>query len=288
MVNETELLQLPDYSIEYTPTQIQIHNLEGLQRAVNAYANRYANVIVTDDTEKSAKDSRAKLNKLSNALDEKRRDIHRDYNKPYDEFADTIKQLRSVLQDTIDPIDDGLKELDGQHREQRKQHVQSLITEMSPNYGVSASDVEIDPKWLNKSTSKKAVTEGIAGVMKQVKQAQDKFESDSHALTKYAEVNKVDATPWIDQLKQGQELDYLFKAIDHQVDLNNQKQKKLEAQAAEAKAHQKIKGDAIVDTDTGEVVSHQFVLKITGTNEQLWALRHYMDQQSIKYEKVGD
>lgn len=288
MANEVELLQLPDYSIEYTPTQIKIHNLEGLERAVNAYAKRYANVVVTDDTEKSAKDSRAKLNKLSNALDEKRRDIHRDYNKPYNEFADTIKQLRSVLQDTIDPIDDGLKELDGQHRELRKQHVQALITEMAPNYGVDASDIEIDPKWLNKTTSKKAVTEGVAVVMKQVKQAQDKFNSDSLALTKYAEVNKVDAEPWIDQLKQGQDLDYLFKAIDNQVKLRKQKQKELEAQAAEAKTHQETKGDSIVDTNTGEVVSHQFVLRITGTNDQLWALRHYMDQRGIKYEKVGD
>ncbi|GAX04584.1 hypothetical protein IWT140_02226 [Secundilactobacillus pentosiphilus] len=287
MANEVELLQLPDYSIEYTPTQIKIHNLEGLQKAVNAYANRYANVIVTDDTEKSAKDSRAKLNKLSNALDEKRRDIHRDYNKPYDEFADTIKQLRSVLQNTIDPIDDGLKELDGQHREQRKEHVQALITEMAPNYGVSASDIEIDPKWLNKTTSKKAVTEGVAVVMKQVKQAQDKFESDSLALTKYAEVNKVDAAPWIDQLKQGQDLDYLFKAIDNQVNLRKQKQKELEAQAAEAKTHQATKGDTTIDTTTGEIAEHSVTLQITTTIEEMKLLKNFMDQRGIKYQRAG-
>lgn len=287
MANEVELLQLPDYSIEYTPTQIKIHNLEGLQKAVNAYANRYANIVVTDDTEKSAKDSRAKLNKLSNALDEKRRDIHRDYNKPYDEFADTIKQLRSVLQNTIDPIDDGLKELDGQHREQRKEHVQALITEMAPNYGVSASDIEIDPKWLNKSTSKKTVTEGVAVVMKQVKQAQDKFESDSHALTKYAEVNKVEAAPWIDQLKQGQDLDYLFKAIDNQVSLRKQKQKELEAQAAEAKTHQATKGDTTIDTNTGEIAEHSVDLRITTTIEEMKLLKNYMDQRGIKYQRAG-
>lgn len=287
MANEVELLQLPDYSIEYTPTQIKIHNLEGLERAVNAYAQRYANVVVTDDTEKSAKDSRAKLNKLSNALDEKRRDIHRDYNKPYNEFANTIKQLRSVLQETIDPIDDGLKELDGQHRELRKQHVQTLITEMAPNYGVDASDIEIDPKWLNKTTSKKAVTEGVAVVMKRVKQAQDKFESDKLALTKYAEVNQVDATPWVDQLKQGQDLDYLFKAIDNQVNLRKQEQKELEAQAAEAKTHQATKGDTTIDTTTGEIAEHSVTLQITTTIEEMKLLKNYMDQRGIKYQRAG-
>lgn len=286
MANEVTQLELPDYSIEYTPTEIKINGLDGLKRAVTAYASRYANIVVTDDTEQSAKDTRAKLNKLSTALDDKRKDIHRDYNKPYDDFADTIKQLRAIVDDTIKPIDKSLKELDAQHRKLRKQHVQALIAEMAPAYEVKPDDVPINPKWLNKSTSKKAVTEGIASDMTQLKHDQDQLKANINTVTKYATAQKVDPEPWLDQLRQGQDTDYLLKAIDYQVKKRAEQQRQLEAAAAEAKTHQETKGDSVVDTQTGEVVNRSVDLRITTTIEEMKLLKNYMDQRGIKYQKV--
>jgi hypothetical protein len=291
MTNDQTPLQLPDYSIEYTPTEIKINGLDGLKRAVTAYASRYTNIVVTDDTEHSAKDTRAKLNKLSTALDDKRKEIRREYNKPYDEFADTIKQLRAVVDQTIEPIDAGLKELTEQQRKLRKEHVLALIAEMAPNFGVKAEDLPINPKWLNKSTSKKTVTDGIAADMKQLKIDQDRHQQDITTLTKYADTQKVDPTPWLDQLEQGQDLDYLLKAVDNQVRVNAEreqaKQRKLEAEAAEAKTHQEVKGDAVIDTNTGEVVNRSVDLRITTTIAEMKLLKAYMDKRGIKYHKVG-
>lgn len=291
MTNEVAQLQLPNYSIEYTPTEIKFHNLEGIQRAVNAYAQRFANPVVTSDTEKSVKDTRAKLNKLSTALDDKRKEIRREYNKPYDEFADTIKQLRAVVDQTIEPIDAGLKELTEHQRDERKQHVQALIAEMAPNFDVNAEDIPINPKWLNKSVSKKSVTDAIASDMKQLKLDQERYASDVSALTKYADAQKVDPTPWLDQLKQGQDLDYLLKAVDNQVRVNAERERaekqRLEAEAAEAKTHQKTQGDTVIDTNTGEVVERSVVLKITTTVEEMKLLKNYMDERGIKYQRAG-
>lgn len=59
--------------------------------------------------------------------------------------------------------------MEDQQRQLRLKHVQSLIAEMAPNYHVEPGEVEIDPTWLNKTTTKKKVTEGIADVMGYIK-----------------------------------------------------------------------------------------------------------------------
>lgn len=45
-------LQLPDYTIDYRPTVISINNFDQLKTAVEAYAAKYQNLVVSTSTEK--------------------------------------------------------------------------------------------------------------------------------------------------------------------------------------------------------------------------------------------
>lgn len=279
-------LTLPDYRVEYLPTIISIQNYEQLQQTVDDYANKFNNMVVTDATEKDAKNIRAELRKVSTALDNRRKEIKKDFNRPYDDFAEKVNVLRSNLDQAIIPIDRGLKELEEQQRQERLLGVQELIDEMAPNYGVESTEIEVDPTWLNKTISKKKIIDGIAGTMVSIKNAKDKLATDILTITKYAEVQKVDSSGWLDQLKQGQDVDYLMAAIDAQVKRKAEKQRQLEAKAAEEQTHQETRGDAIIDTDTGEVISHSVALMITTTKEKMWLLKNFMDANQIQYEKV--
>ena len=280
-------LQLPDYTIDYRPTVISINNFDQLKTAVEAYADKYHNLAVSTSTEKEAKASRAELRKLKTALDDKRKEIKKKYAEPYEAFAKQIKDLEATLDASINPIDSGLKELAEQQRQTRLKHVQALIAEMAPNYHVDPEEVEIDPTWLNKSTSKKKVTEGIADVMGYIKKKHDDLETGINAITKYAQAYNIDPAGWIDQLKQGQDVNYLIQAIDNQVKRNQEAQQKAEAQAAADKVNQIQKGDQTIDKTTGEVVSHSVVLKITTTIPEMKLLKKFMDSKGIQYEKVG-
>lgn len=279
-------LTLPDYRVEYLPTIISIQNYEQLQETVVAYANKFNNMVVTESTEKDAKNIRAELRKVSAALDTRRKEIKKDFNRPYDSFAEKVNALRSNLDRAIIPIDRGLKELEEQQRQERLGRVQNLVEEMAANYGVDSSEIEVDPTWLNKTISKKKVVDGIAGAMVSVKKAKDKLATDISTITKYAEVQGVDPAGWVDQIKQGQDVDYLMAAIDKQVERQAEKQRQLEAKAAEEQAHQENRGSAIVDTNTGEIVSHKVALMITTTKEKMWLLKNFMDSNQIQYEKV--
>ncbi|STX19326.1 DUF1351 domain-containing protein [Levilactobacillus brevis] len=285
MTNKPELT-LPDYRVEYLPTIISIQNYDQLRVTVEAYVNKFNNMVVTETTEKDAKNIRAELRKVSTALDDRRKEIKKDFNRPYDDFAEKVNVLRSNLDQAIIPIDRGLKELEEQQRQARLAGVQELIEEMAPNYGVEPTEIEVDPTWLNKTISKKKIVDGIAGTMVSIKKAKDKLATDILTITKYAEVQKVDPSGWVDQLKQGQDVDYLMAAIDAQVKRKAEKQRQLEAKAAEEQTHQETRGDAIIDTDTGEVISHSVALMITTTKEKMWLLKNFMDANQIQYEKV--
>lgn len=283
-----EVINLPDYTVDYQPVPIKINNLEGLQASIAQYVSRYSNLVITEDNVTDSKQVRAKLNKLKKALDDRRKEIKRNYNQPLREFETEVKKLEASIDMIIDPIDEGLGELEVQRREQRKADVMGLIAEMAPNYGVGADEIEFDPRWLNKSISNKQITQEVASSMTVVKQAKDKLATATTMITKYAQAVDVDPIPWIDQLKQGQDVQYLLQAIDRQVESAKERERQQELKQQLAAEHQQETSTGkIVDTDTGEVVSLTRTLKITATKDQMWGLSSYMKKNGIKFEAVN-
>ncbi|VDG31496.1 hypothetical protein [Lactobacillus sp. CBA3605] [Lactiplantibacillus mudanjiangensis] len=285
---DQSLINLPDYSVEYTPAPIVIKNADGLEAAIAQYVARYQDMVVTSDTEADTKKVRAELRKLKAALDDRRKEIKRGYNQPLREFEAKVKSLEASIDMIIDPITVGLNELEVQRRDQKKQEVSDLIAEMAPNYGVEVGSIDIDPRWLNKSASHKQVVDEIGVTMTTIKAVADKLADDIAMITRYANVQNVDPLPWIDQLNQGQDVQYLLSAIDNQVAQAKERQHQRDLQAqADAEHQTETKTGKVVDTDTGEVVDHTTTLKITGSIGQLTALKGYMDSIGVKYEKVA-
>ncbi|KRL95545.1 hypothetical protein FD28_GL002515 [Levilactobacillus hammesii DSM 16381] len=273
-------------AVDVHPSPITIKNLDQVQQAVSAIVAKYGqDFIVTADNIKDTKAMRASLNKVSKAVDEKRLAVKRQYAEPVKIFDKQMGAFKDQIDGVISPLDVKIKEVIAQERAAKQERVEGLIAEMAPNYGVSADAIEIEPSWLNKSATKKQIVDGIAGAMTVTKKAADQLAADTEAITKYAEVQGVDAAGWVDQVKQGQDVDYLMKAIDNQVERQAEKQRKLEAKAAEERTHQQTKGNTVVDTNTGEVVSRTVVLKIMATRSQMILLKNFMDANSIKYER---
>ncbi|CAM3209806.1 DUF1351 domain-containing protein [Lactiplantibacillus plajomi] len=286
MVNE--VINLPDYSVNYQPAPIEINNYEGLQAAIVQYMKRYSDLVITDANAAETKKLRAKLNRLKRALDERRKEIKKDYNGPLKEFEAKVKALEANIDDVIQPIDTGLSELEAQRKQQKENEVRNLIAAMAPAYDVEIDEIELDPKWLNKTLKGRPLTDEVASVMKSVKDAKDKLATETAMVTKYAQAVDVDPMPWIDQLKQGQDVQYLLTGIDNQVAQakKREEQRRLRAEAA-AEHQQETSTGKIVDTDTGEVISVVRTLKITATKDQMWDLASYMRKHGIKFEAVN-
>ncbi|MGA3439983.1 DUF1351 domain-containing protein, partial [Lactiplantibacillus plantarum] len=77
------------------------------QASIAQYVSRYSNLVITEDNVTDSKQVRAKLNKLKKALDDRRKEIKRNYNQPLREFETEVKKLEASIDMIIDPIDEG-------------------------------------------------------------------------------------------------------------------------------------------------------------------------------------
>lgn len=280
--------------IEYKQAEVKINDYEALKKAVQAYADRYKGLTITEATFDEARDTRKELNKLSGALDQKRKDIKKEANKPILRFEAQVKSLVEIINSTRDEIDSGLNEVREQRRQIKLEHVKELIAEMAPNYGVDVAEVEINPRWLNESTREKKIIDGIAGTMNSINKQKEKSATERKLIMLTCREHGLDPSGWYAMLDGVIDVNVVLEEIERYAKEKQQaevlKQKQQEAELAEQKAKLAEINGKQVDTETGAVmVSKQVVsFKIKGTKEQLDAVAKFIVQSGIEVLEASD
>ena len=96
-------------SLEALPKTIDF-NFEELKGQLAESLALYTGLVVTEDGIKGAKEDRAKLNKLREALENKRKEVKRECMAPYTDFEAKVKELVGLIDQPIAAIDAQLKE----------------------------------------------------------------------------------------------------------------------------------------------------------------------------------
>jgi hypothetical protein len=251
-----------------------------------AIAAKYDNLMITERTLKAAKQSRADLRKFRTAIEDKRKEVRREYAKPYDDFKDKVDALTGIIDDAIAPIDQGVKELDERKRQERENKVKEEIAEVAKSRGLLPNEIKLNPTWLNKSISGIERTRQIADIADYVKKKKNQRKSDREAVTRYAKALDVDAGGWLGLVDQGVEMTDVMARMDAYVEQQKEEaaaeKKRQEAQAAIDALHQKQVGDNTIDTDTGEILEafdpvDLYHISVNATVEEFDALAKYLD-----------
>lgn len=279
---ENELVAF-EPSIEVNPTPIKINNLEQLEMAVNGVVTKYGqDFVVTSDNVADTKKMRANINKIAKSINDKRIETDRQYKKPMADFDKLMKGLGDKVKNLLDPLDSKIEEVETQERQARYDSVKAEIAEMAPNYGVSATDIEIQPGWLLKSLSHKKLLEQIAEAMTQLRKDRDQRATDIQTVRMYADQLELESSGWAALISKGEPVSDILAEMDAAaVKRDKERQQKAEkakaakeAQAAIDATHQVKQGDETIDTDTGEVIPQTITVKLTGTHKalgQVWA-----------------
>lgn len=153
----TDLSQLP---------QVVEFNAEELKAELNEKLTYYKNLVVTEDAIREAKSDRAKLSKLRDAIDTKRKEVKKACMAPYEAFETQCKEITAMISEPITSIDEQIKafeqkELDTKHAELEKHFASAMAGCDLP----IQLDKIINPKWQNKTmkidTLRKEITECI-------------------------------------------------------------------------------------------------------------------------------
>lgn len=265
-----ELVTLEQVDIAYTPATLKIKNKDVLDQAIEAFISKYEGIVVTEETLKDAKDSKAKVNALKKALEDKRKEQKRIYNEPLNKFEKEIKANVEKLDQVYQSINEGVKFFEEQKREERKKEIEAKIAEISELNGVDPQTVEFRKSWLNATPSMAKKTEEIVEAV----QKQKRINKDVQAIQEYCLKLNLPATRYIEIAR---DFDYweAKKAVDADHEhLMQQKEAERAAKQAEVERQKEQLvevGDKQVDSETGEVVQEFQIVsfKLKGTKQDL-------------------
>jgi uncharacterized membrane-anchored protein YhcB (DUF1043 family) len=319
MENAVVLKDNLDFSVDFKQSEITVANKEQFEQAIKAYASKYENLIIDENNVADAKNVRVEINKVKKGLDEKRREIKKNFNEPLKQFESWVKDQSGEIEKVLRPIDQGIKELEEIEKQKRKNSIEILVKEMCETHKVEFEDVEIQASWwepsgaftkTNKPTKK--TIEAISFALNQIAEKQKQLESDILIVSNYAQAIGLESESWSVQVKNGSTPAQLMKMMDEAIREKKAKQEYEEAMAKLEKESAEIADTGVFyDPETGEVVSENLfedelpfdvddpfpdiptkeksvLVRLTGPDYLLIQARQYILSLGIRLEDIGD
>lgn len=144
-------------------------NYDELKKEIAAAIESYANSVYTDDMIKKAKEDRAKLNKVSDALKKERTRIRKKLLEPDEQFGKEIQELTGMIQKAASNIDDQIKGYEERLREEKTAKVREFYEDNIHDIGKYLPFERVmQPRYALASTTMKSIKEEILALIQKV------------------------------------------------------------------------------------------------------------------------
>lgn len=150
--NPTQAQPLPEISWNYAE----------LKQQLEAGLANYKGLAYGDDQIGEAKKDRAKLNKLADAIDGKRKEMKALYLQPYESFEAQAKELVGMVKATVGEIDGQVKAYEAEKKRQKQEAIEAQYQAMIGDLAELVPYSRLhNPKWLNASTGMGAICQEL-------------------------------------------------------------------------------------------------------------------------------
>ena len=146
-------------------------NFEQLRAWATGLTERYTNMVVTEDALVEVKKDMADLNKNKAKLEEARKEVVRRVSEPIKSFEAQVKEVVGIFDAAYAGLSGQVKAFEDAQREQKRNKVLELIGEcFAEKFGTydvewPEFNIPVQEKWLNKTTSLKAVREDVTAII---------------------------------------------------------------------------------------------------------------------------
>lgn len=145
-------------------------NFEEIKADLETMMSAYTSLEITEDGIKDAKTDLATLRKIYKAVDDKRKDVKKDFMKPYTDFEDNVKDLLQVINKPIGMIDNKLKEFETKRIAEKQQYLKDLYEECIGEFGEYLPFEKVKkPQWDNSSITEKAIRYDLSEAVTKVR-----------------------------------------------------------------------------------------------------------------------
>lgn len=286
-------------------------NFEELKAEITSAAQEYETSVYTDDTIKSAKADRARLNKFVDALNAKRTEIRKQLLKPDEQFGQEIKELTGIVQKAIDNIDSQVKDYERRQRQEKTKKVLDFYEANIHDIGKYLPFERVmKPEYALSSTTMKSIKQEILDLIQKVDEGlailnevdspyagdmKEVFLRDYDIGAALAERNRLEAAEQKrklyaeEQARKKAEREAKLKAEAERViaagNAPAQKQKAAEPQSSQ-KTSQQEPSPVTDRMETVEEPVHVLDFRVYATVAQLAGLKNYLKNNGIRFEPV--
>lgn len=289
-------------------------NFEETKTALEEIMQPYTVVVVSEDDISSAKTDRAKINKVKTNIDSYRKMVKAAYNEPYKRIEEKFKELTAICDKGIANIDYQLAEFEERRKEEKfallKAHYEAARMSMdNPEY--ITSSLALHPKWENKTTSldecKKYMDEAIQKVDTEVKTIRNlNSQWETSLLDDYSKNHDILSVLALNERlteKARQEEERKKKAQEEyerrQAELKRQREAAKEATEAASEVEVVQTGQFITEDELQKAITEDrkagqpitvavciFAFKVSGTEDDIKAVKRFMESKGIQYEEL--
>ncbi|MBU5370992.1 DUF1351 domain-containing protein, partial [Enterococcus avium] len=306
------------FAVNYTPSKITIENEDQLDQLINQVTEHYGAQVFSDSNIPEAKEARAQLNKYVKAMEDRRKEIKREFTQPLTQFESVMKGYVEKITTISDDIGEGIKRYDEEQKAIRLEKIQAEMVKLAELFNIEPDVIEVHSNWLAKSafTAKDEVRpkiiDEIKDKMKIVAMERDRIAADKATITDYAEIAGLDPYAWANMIDQGWNVADVREKIKQAVEDKRLREEqaeqrriaqeehdaalaKLAEEQAMEQAQQSDSGN-MYDRETGEIIQAQeqvsdpkqmtVTLQLTGTLNQMNALNQYLVENGIEVVPV--
>lgn len=252
-------------------------NFEELKGQLKESLEKYQNLTFTEEQIKLAKSDRATLNKLKDAIENKRKEIKAKCLRPYEEFELKIKELVNLIDEPINNIDGQIKLAEEEKKNQKTFEINKIFDKFAVENNINeliTCQRIFNQKWLNTSYKLSTIEQEIKDTTKNIADSikvigETKTEFTQQVLDKYL-----------------QTLD-LTVALAENTRLCQQKERleKMKAEQEKRQAEEKQVAKPTVEEQQPTELK-QIDFRVWVTEEQKKLLRAFLIENKIKYGAV--
>lgn len=254
-------IAIKEISVEYELPSIK-YDLDPLRKQVELIKEKYSGLVISEQDLPEAKKITAQLNKVSKEINRKKIDIANAIKQPITDFEMELKEIVKEVESVASEIKNQTDDYEQQRKEAKRQMILGL--DLWADYMV------FDEAWLNKTTT-------ITDIELNLKAQQTIFQNNSLLITTTCKGNSLNPDKYLQMLVDKYPIQQIVDIINNDIQVKNEYQ--------EQPNNEKPEFPFAVE-DTQDTTKMAFTLKIYGTKTQLKALRQFIDDNGMTYDKL--
>ncbi len=192
---EAEVIEAEATTLEVTYTEATIaSNMDALEAHVKKVVADYEGAtydLASAQAIKEAKHDRSYLNGIKKEIDERRKAVKREYNKPLDAFERRCKQITAIIDESTDAIKAQLDEAEQTRKDalysRLQQHYEEFAGLLAP---VVPYERLHEPQWLNKTFGEIKAQQTLEAKVSDVARDWETLKAQQEAMPHYADAER--------------------------------------------------------------------------------------------------